>query len=96
MCSISSTEKWARDVLGNPETPYLAPRGLPWPSASTFAMITLSLEFAKASASCSYIGAKVYESESIGVQSCLCRATHLAVTTVMCREGDSYASYICQ
>lgn len=45
-------------VLGNPVTPYFMPSGFPSPSASTFAMMTLSLACANASASSSYIGAR--------------------------------------
>jgi hypothetical protein len=45
-------------ALGKPFTPYLAPKDLPAPSASTLAMTTLSLACAKTSASSSYVGAR--------------------------------------
>ena len=46
------------DQLGKPVTPYFWPKGLPSPSASTLAIITLFLACWNASASCSYLGAR--------------------------------------
>ena len=72
-------------ALGNPVTPYLVPSGFPTPSASTFAMMTLSLACANASASCSYTGARFYNF-SLGQQYLWegkgNQNNHLAVATI--------------
>lgn len=94
--TVTAENLFQMNELGNPLTSYLLPKGLPTPSASTFAIITLSFACENASASCSYIGARFWNEVSwVPRNMCSYRIiAHFAVSTGQNPERQTYIRFL--